>query len=223
MPLQNDISNFITRSQDPVRVPDPPTRLLIELYANGLLGRYRETELALFQINQLGYVFPKPADATGFSDKERIHFYSDGYWVFTRSIFDILAQVINQTHNLGIPEQNCDFSTLLRTINGTRPGDPLTNILNGISGSPQFIALNAYRNCSLHRRQVYLEGRKTEKDYGTPGYSTGLFTSYDWLLCDDPLLVTPTLANNYLVAQYCTTIFQFIESQISSIINVLIP
>jgi hypothetical protein len=174
-------------------------------------------------IQELGSKFPQPKDKSGYSDAQKMHFYSDSFWAFGRSSFDILGQVVNQTQNLGINESNCDFGSVLNFLTANAPADPLTTALNTIRASPTYAELNSYRNCSLHRRQVYLEGRKTEKDYATPGYSTGLFTLYEWILCDDPLVVTPATLQQRVLIQYCNTVLTFIENNIETIITTLLP
>ena len=169
MPLETEIPALIARAQDPLKIPQQPRRERIQLYGQGLLYRIMEVRLTFNFIHQLGSKYPQPAD------RDRIHLYSDSFWAFTRSSFDILGQILNQTQNLGINESGCHFGTVVDRLKHTNPADPLTLALDAIYNHPEYQALNSYRNCSLHRRQVYLEGRKTEKDYGTSGYPPAHF------------------------------------------------
>ena len=217
MPLEPQITALIARAQDPLKIPEQPRRERIELYAQGLLYRIMEVRLTYRFIHELGSKYPQP------EDRDKIHLYSDSFWAFARSSFDILGQLLNQTQNLGINESGCHFGTVVAQLKATNPADPLTLSLDAIYNSPEYQDLNSYRNCSLHRRQVYLEGRKTEKDYGTSGYSTGAFLVYEWILCDNPLVVTPTTIQGRRLVLYCNQILSFLQAQIENIIITLIP
>jgi Cthe_2314-like HEPN len=219
MPLEAQLQALIARAQDPLKIPEQHRRERIELYGQGILYRIMEVRLTCRFIQELGGKYPQP------EDRDKIHLYSDSFWAFARSSFDILGQILNQTQNLGINESGCHFGTVVDRLKHTNPADALTLSLDAIYSRPEYRDLNSYRNCSLHRRQVYLEGRKTEKDYGTSGYSTatGAFIAYEWILCDDPLVVIPTVIQGRRLIQYCSQILTFLQTEIENIIITLIP
>jgi hypothetical protein len=224
MALISEISGLISRGKDPAKVPEAARQERIELYGHGLISRIKEIGLTYRFIKDYASRFPQAADSMGYTDHDKIHFYSDSFWAFGRSAFDILGQLINQTHNLGINESKCDFESVLNAMNTNHSSDPLTAPLNAIKSSADYTELNAYRNCSMHRRQVYLEGNKIERDYATAGYSgaTGPVTSYDWILVDDPLVVLPTTALQRKLIAYCGSTLSFIQTNVETIIKALL-
>src|SRR5882724_9591731 len=132
MPLETEITALIARAQDPLKIPQQPRRERIQLYGQGLLYRIMEVRLTFNFIQELGNKYPQPAD------RDRIHLYSDSFWAFTRSSFDILGQILNQTQNLGINESGCHFGTVVDRLKATNPADALTLSLNAIYNRPEY-------------------------------------------------------------------------------------
>jgi hypothetical protein len=229
MPIAIEVQNLIARSQDASRVSDPARAQRIALYASGLESKLKEASFALSQIRILSASMPQSGyDSLGYNDFDRMHFYSDSFWAFERSALDVVAQLINQTEDLGLQEDGCDFRRLISEMENRHPAAPLTASLNNLRNTARIAELNDYRNCSLHRRQVFLQYQQSSKAivYSTPGYGTsgtGSVVSHEWYVCDNPLDVTPTVGTNRLLPDYCKAVFDDIENQLTTIITSLLP
>ena len=214
--MKNCIDDLLVRASDPARVPDLTRQQRISLYANGLLSKESES---LFSLDEISAITAKPPTPVG---SERIHFFSDSFWTFQRAVVDIFAQLVNQTCSFGIDEKNCNFKNLYDHIAGSAPAHMMAPHLGAIYCSPEYRQLNDYRNCSVHRRQVYLEVRKVEKVYDTPGYSTGSFTRFEWYICDNPLDVAPAITSR-LLEPYCRVVYEKVYDLVETPIKTLLP
>lgn len=172
-------------------IADAGRRDRVNLYAEGLAVKIRETAYTLGQLRQLTSRAPQSAPISGAAFSDRVHFYSDSFWAFERSLLDILAQVVNQAENYGLNERVCDFEAVASYVAANHSGTVLDAQFSVLAGAACYSEINDYRNCSLHRRQVYLECHTVQKTYGTPGYATGSFTNYEWYVCDNPLDTNP--------------------------------
>ena len=192
----------------------------IPLYSEGVKAKLRNAEYALSMIVDLS---PQSDSASTSSDQDfcisdKIHFYVDSFFAFLYSAFDVISQVINQKRRLGIDERRVSFSGLKSEL---PHGDLLKNLVDAISNKNFFKNLEKYRNCSTHRRQIFM---KTETSIirGTPGYTTtGDLTRVKRVLCDDPFSLSPTLNQDRDVIGYCSTIFEKVKSEIINISKII--
>lgn len=220
MGIDAEVQALIARTKS---IADSGRRERVALYAHGLGAKFRQVEYTIGELSSLTAKAPGPGGPSGFSDFDRIHFYSDSFFALQRAVLDILAQLINQTEGLGLNERECDFTRLVAQLQLQTPTAALTNRLVALNGSASYSALNDYRNCSLHRRQVYLEYQTRQKLYSTPGYATGPFTSHEWYVCDNPLDVHPNVNSRRVIVPYCSLLLADIETHIRSILPTLVP
>jgi hypothetical protein len=229
MSVSTEVANLIARAKDPGRALTPQRVERIVLYSGGLEAKMNQAMYALQTIKNLSSSTPQAGTTGYFSDFDRMHFYSDSFWSFGRAALDVLAQVINQTENLNLDEKRCDFATVLNTMQARDSASPLTALLSQLANTSSAGELDDYRNCSLHRRQVYLEYQQTLKIYTTPGYatspanSTGSVVSHDWYLCDNPLDVIPHTTSNRTLHDYCKTLYVNLEAEVKTLVNSLLP
>ena len=96
---------------------------------------------------------------------------------------------------------------------------PLNTILNQLFRSNCFKNLDRYRNCSTHRRQIYIRV-ETKTIEETPGYSsTGELITVKRLLCDNPLSLNPIVRQERELISYCENILNRVSKEIISISN----
>lgn len=131
----------------------------------------------------------------------------------------MIAQVINQNMDLSIDEKKVSIKSAKRKIDSGYSGHQVASVLNRIFRSNSFKNLEKYRNCSTHRRQIYIRA-ETVVIEETPGYSTtGEITSVKRLLCDDPLALTPSVSQQRELVAYCENIFSRVCSDLIDISN----
>ncbi|MBK8947190.1 MAG: hypothetical protein IPM32_18270 [Ignavibacteriae bacterium] len=226
MSFITEINNLITRVNDPSKFTDAQRRERVILYANGIESKNKQASFALALINSLSNQTPSNTrDAYGYDDYDKIHFYSDTFWALERSILDVLSQIVNQTENLGLDERSCDFTRVINYIQANHNHSPLLPLLSTLRNLQEYTQLDEYRNCSMHRRQVYLEYQQTSRAYTTPGYgnASGSVISHEWIVCENPLDVIPAITLRRLITPYCQNIFDIIENNVKTILNNLIP
>src|SRR5262249_10145789 len=98
-------------------------------------------------------------------------------------------------------------------------GKPAGDRVLRIANSTRFKNLERYRNCSTHRRQIYIE---TTTRSATPGYkATGLVLSIVRHLCDDPLATNARTKQKRELLLYCTGMFDWVQKQLTKAIQQL--
>lgn len=168
------------------------------VYAEGLKAKIEQAEFALDELTKIISQIGNTVSATSpnaFLPGNDVYFYSDGFWAFVYSTLDVLAQVLNQALKLGIDEEDVSFGRLNRELeqHPTYAGTAIQKRVHECKVSRPYHWLRKYRNCSIHRRRVYI-GREAMA-VGTPEYhrasSTGKITVGAYsvgklTLCDDP-------------------------------------
>ena len=150
---------------------------------------------------------------------DRIHFYTDSFFAFLYSSFDVTAQVINQKLRLGIDEHKVSIKRVKDEIDRITPAPPLKRLLDLLFKSKYFKNLERYRNCSTHRRQIYLK-TTTVSVSETPGYnSTAKLTEVKRILCDDPLSLNPTVKQNRELISYTSELYNKVEKEVILILK----
>jgi hypothetical protein len=216
MRLKSCVDSLLARAVDPAKAVHSTTQQRISIYANGLLSKESQSLFSLEEISAITRKTP-----TGASIPEKIHFFSDSFWVFQRAEVDILAQLVNQGCSFHIDEKDCNFSKLFDHVTSRAPSHAIAAHLATIHNSPEYRALNDYRNCSVHRRQVYLELRRVDRVYDTPGYATGSFTQFEWYICDNPLDIVPAVSSR-LVEPYCRLVYISVCDLVETAVNALL-
>lgn len=171
----------------------------INLYTEGVKGKLRNAELALADLE--AHTGEQPAGPrAGFTVRDHIHLSTDSFFAFLYSSLDVMAQVVNQVHTLSLEESKVSFSRV-RTSLGV--GTPLRGEWDRAVRSHWYKNLDNYRNCSTHRRQIYIEQRVSQVQ-GTPGYSTtGPVETSKWVICDNPLTLRPTTRQSRELVAWC--------------------
>lgn len=205
----------------------------LTLYAEGVKLKLRQARFSLEMLKELVHLEDQPSvqDVTTnptaqnlLTVSEQINFYCDSFWDFLRSALDILGQFINELHGLSINERDVDFKRVADKIKSTTPDSPLQKALGKLRNSYTLGQLEAYRHCSTHRRQTYIETHKTTDTItGTPGYYSGSSvqqTRVERYLCTNPRDSTPRISGGRRpVVNYCESLLRRIENHIDTIVN----
>lgn len=212
-------------------IPQQRRKKKVRLYGEGVKSKLKQAE---YSLAQLALYSNQSDDTTTTTDPDetsitdRVGFYCDAYWAFLFSSLDILAQVINQSLNLGLDEKDVSFKKIEQKLHsprhmGTRLQQEVSTCLNSFA----FRNLDRYRNCSTHRRQIFIREQSLRlTTTETPGYkttSTGPVTSIRRVICENPLEVNPKIGQQRQIPQYMienqTKILEFV----SDIFNNLTP
>jgi hypothetical protein len=225
MALFDEIDKLITRANDPAKVSAAAIKDRVVLYSNGLKSKARQASYALDVLCDLSKTDPRGSATGGFSSSDQVHFFSDSFWAFSRSMLDVMAQIVNQALALGLDERYCDFESTLRVLLTHHAGSPVTTSLDAAKNAAFYTQLNDYRNCSLHRRQVYLRCEQSATVYTTPGYDTATIpvAAPEWYICDNPLDVSPIVASHRRLNDYPRSVYADLSNHIEQILVTLIP
>jgi hypothetical protein len=215
-------------SEADANVPQKTRRQKIRLYAEGVKSKMRQAEYALSQLTS----FSDRTDATTTSTaadeygiSERVEFYCDSFWAFLYSSLDVLAHVINQSLKLGMKEKYVSFKRVSQKLNETKRGTVLQKKVDECLRSIAFKNVDAYRNCSTHRRAICIE-EEIKIVRRTAGYNTtatGSVESVIRVLCDKPLVVTPTMNQQRKIPQYLVATKNKITKQIATMLENIKP
>ncbi len=185
----------------------------LRIYAEGLKAKIGHVEFALnmasevVQKTELVSVSESVETISKVSDE--LYFYTDAFWAFLYSCLDVLGQVVNQSMNLSIAnEQKVDFKSIEKELCGNKYRSiPIQRKFTNCLHLNEFVELDKYRNCSTHRRRVYIE--RVPEGLGTPEYSdiTAITRSVavyriPYFLCDDPYTLSPTINKRRRIPDY---------------------
>lgn len=216
MPVHDDIEQMRSRI---VQGENATISGKIELYSCGISAKIKNAEYALSMLNQLASLSDTISSSgiTTFGILDKTHFYIDSFFAFTYSAFDVMAQVINQKLHMGKNEWDVNINKIKSDINRNHSAHTLNSVLNTLFNRNYFKNLKRYRNCSTHRRQIYIQ-EQVSSVTSTPGYSTsGNVTTIVKILCDNPLTLNPTINQNRELIRYCTDIYNKMCRDISQI------
>lgn len=191
----------------------------IKLYSEGVKAKLKNTEYALSKINELSSQSNDitTSETPDFCVIEKIHFYVDSFFAFLYSTFDIISHVINQKHHLELEEKDVSFNRVKQVLEQRHRGINIQRNFDRISRKIYFKNLDNYRNCSTHRRQIYIE---TITISGTPGYSTTEdMPEILRVLCDNPLSLKPKTNKTRILQDYCDEMFRKVKAEIIDISN----
>lgn len=212
MSVSDEINSLRTRAEIISKRGSRLHRLIV--YAEGLNAKIDQAEFALTQltsfINDTGYTVTATTPE-GFVPSSELYFYGDAFWTFLYSSLDVLAQVVNQALKLDIDEENVTFGRLAIELkqHSSYADTPIYNRVHNCKVSRWYHWLKKYRNCSVHRRRVYI-GRQVF-DVGTPEYhlasstetiGVGAFNAGPFTLCDDPYTIKPKTDKRRTIPDY---------------------
>jgi hypothetical protein len=201
-----EIENLIEKSKD---ISSKKRRDKVFLYSEGLKAKLEQVDYTLTYLEQFenrSDETESTTDENAFSINMQVHFYCDSFWTFLYSSLDVLSQVVNQTMKLELDEKNVSFLSVKGKLGGKQYNN--TKVFKqylATCNSYPYKNLEKYRNCSTHRRQIYIEEvLSSVKVKGTPGYSTTASgsNSLKRLLCDDPLTLKPKMTQNRQIPDY---------------------
>jgi Cthe_2314-like HEPN len=189
---------------------------LIRLYALGVKAKLRQAEYAFQRLEEL-VPQAEPVPPADFAVAERVEFYVDSFFAFLYSSLDVLGQVINQAHKLGLDERKVSFNTVETKLKTAAAGTPLQTRLSKLSGSHLIGNADNYRNCSTHRRQIYIQVKKTEFT-GTAAYdATGPVVTVTRILADNPLDHHPRVDQQREILAYCKRVLKYVQDAVSEL------
>jgi len=199
----------------------PPISNLIALYSTGLIAKMKNAEYALSKLIEFSVQIDSSTSTSQFSASDKVHFYLDSYFAFIYSSFDVIAQIANQKLRLNTDENLVSFRRLKNNLNQNYRGISIQITIEGIFNSNFFKALEKYRNCSTHRRQICIVSRTTTTTQ-TRGYSVTVpMPNVSHVLCDDPLTLNPRFIRNREMINYCSKIFNRTQKEIINILKSL--
>jgi hypothetical protein len=196
------------------------------LYAHGLKAKLKQSQFALHKL--IGFENSSDRMTTTTSPdnvriKEQVEFYCDAFWAFLYSSLDVLAQYINQVMKFDMNEKDVSFKAVLRKAESLRPGDTISSSMRNCKVSRYFANLDKYRNCSTHRRQIFIEER-THSIERTDGYVTSTseeVSTVERIICDDPLVIRPSINQNRRIPEYLNGAYNNITNRIEQMVEAI--
>ena len=174
----------------------------IGIYLEGLKCKFWEAEYALSKIRELATINQRTTATSPqehYADESHLRFYVDSFFAFLYSTLDVMAQVLDKRYSLINDEQGVKFKRMVEKLAQGPPyaGTAVECKCTALKNNRTFIELEKYRNCSTHRRHIYIE-LPTRR--GSRGYPEA---PAHWLICDDPYSLAPTLRKNRKLIDYC--------------------
>lgn len=196
----------------------------IFLYSLGVKAKLKHAEIAYEMIRDLTFRIESSTDSTlpePFSIQEKTHFYVDSFFAFLYSAFDVVSHVVNAKYKLGMSERKTSFDSVNRELSKNKNGTAIQLLYGKISRKQYFLALDKYRNCSTHRRQIYIKTIRTTVTT-TPGYdaSTTMQGTQN-ILCDNPLSLKPKISKNRELIFYCGEMLRSVMDEVENIFSSL--
>ena len=189
-------------------IPQKVRRERLKLYVEGLKSKIRQTKFVLAHLltlsGQEDDVFSSTEEELQ-SVLEQVCFYCDAFWIFLYSSLDVLAQIINQALSLRKDERHASFMDIKNELEINFSGSPVQIHVNYCVRSHPFKNLEKYRNCSIHRRHIYIE-----EEYKKVKRSAGYRTSTTEIkqdkvvrtICDDPYDLIPKTTQKRIIPDY---------------------
>jgi len=210
-------------------VPQAGRNDKIFLYGEGVKSKLTQAEYSLAELQSYSNKSDESTTTTNPEEatiSDRVGFYCDAYWAFLYSALDVMAHLINQAQKLGMDEKDVSFKQIANRLrSGTLKNSNLQKKVEALLRSNAFKNLDAYRNCSTHRRQIYyIEEVKIVKH--TAGYystSTGEVRSVERIICDNPLQVKPKITQNRKIPEYMIKTQTKIHQSIMGIVKNITP
>jgi len=205
MSLFEAAESFLEKSE--TAISQKMRKQKLKLYCEGLKAKARQVDFALHEL----LVLKSQTDATVTSTdvkepsiQSKVEFYCDSFWAFLYSCLDVLGQVVNQGMKLGFDERNVSFKAIKKHLDRHHNGVPEQTAFEKCTKSNAFKNLDRYRNCSTHRRQIYVkeEVKLVRHPGGYQTITTGDNVTVERILCDNPLDVRPKTSQNRKVPEY---------------------
>jgi hypothetical protein len=221
MSLFDTADNFLQQALG--IVPQKTRKQKLSLYCEGLKAKARQAEFAIAELARLENQTDASVTATDPeqpSIQARVEFFCDSFWAFLYSCLDVLGQVVNQGMKLGFDEKEVSFKKVKKRLDGNHAGTPAQRAFNTCSRCNAFKNLDRYRNCSTHRRQIYVieDIHLVRHPGGYQTITTGDNVTVERILCDNPLDITPRTTQHRQVPGYLQSTRDKIFEQIERIL-----
>lgn len=210
-------------------IPQKVRRERLKLYVEGLKSKIHQTKFALAHLltlsGQADDVFSSTEEELP-SVLEQVCFYCDAFWIFLYSSLDVLAQIINQALSLRKDERHASFTDIKNELEKNFLRTPIQRHVNRCVRSRPFKNLDKYRNCSIHRRHIYIE-EEHKKVRRSAGYRTSTTeTKQDKVvrtICDDPYDLVPKTTQKRIIPDYMQQTMRKILMNIVNIVKTITP
>lgn len=211
----------------------PRRKNRLHVYVESLNERIVATRYALEQAQCYSGDVATTETYSPFSDrKEKRAFYTNAFWSFAYSNFDILAHILNMVHpvvkeesQIGFMRAADNYATL-----ATKYRDsirylpvPLIKKLSTITNSNFFKRLSKYRQCCLHRRAVCIREKTTTLEVSAVYEHSSAPNESQVIawICDDPADPIPKWTLNRILDDECQTLLKYVEEQMKDILKSL--
>lgn len=198
----------------------------VSMYAAGLEDRLLQMEFCLEELGKLESVaFDTSSSAASvLTSEQKAQFFCDTFWTWVYSSLDILAQIINQTENLGLKEDKVSFETVFTALSQQQPGSPLLTAVTKLSRSRVRSWMKAYRNCTNHRRPICLF-QETHIETVTATYqtATGPVTRVQRHISDHSVALTPNPKTKIELLPRCEDARRMLYERLETIVTALLP
>ena len=194
------------------------------LYVAGVESKLKQADYSLEILSKYADSFDDFSSSTEkeeLSIKEQVEFYSDTFWILIFSSLDIAAQIINQAYDFKLDEKSVSFKGIEKNITSQCSGSDLEVEYLSLKKSNLFKNCDRYRNCSAHRRPVYIQEAITRVTH-TKGYTvsgTAPMQGVERTLCENPLDQVPKCEQGRKIPDYLIEISEKIKERLVKMLN----
>ncbi|MDG1667734.1 MAG: Cthe_2314 family HEPN domain-containing protein [Opitutae bacterium] len=196
------------------------------LYVAGVEAKLKQADYSLEILSDYADSyddFTSSTEKEQLSIKEQVEFYSDTFWILIFSSLDIAAQIINQAYNFGLDEKSVSFKGIEGKITSQCGSTNLEKEYLALKKSNLFKNCDRYRNCSAHRRPIYIQEAITHVTH-TKGYTvsgTAPMQGVERTLCENPLDPVPKCEQDRKIPDYLNETCDKIKDRLTKILNSL--
>lgn len=176
----------------------------IKVYSEGVKTKLLNAEYSFKKIKELDSETEYYGDTTAevtFTIDDKIQFYVESFFAFLYSVFDVVSHVINQKYTFFNDERKVKFKRTIEELERINSNNPLTISLKRISRLRYFKALDDYRNCATHRRDIFIGKRGTSPSRAYVDYTQDLEIPKR-VLADNPLEIIPSTREDKFLVEY---------------------
>ena len=194
------------------------------LYLAGVEAKLKQVDFSLEILSDYADSyddFTSSTERERLSIKEQVEFYSDTFWMLIYSSLDIVAQIINQAYSFDLDEKYVSFKRIEGKITSQCSGTSLEKEYLDLKKSNLFKNCDRYRNCSAHRRPIYIQEAITHVTH-TKGYTlsgTAPLQGVERTLCENPLDLVPKCNQDRKIPDYLIETSDKMKERLTKILN----
>ena len=213
----HEVIDSLEKSADSITQQKRRQRFL--LYIAGVEAKLKQADYSLYILSEYADSFDDFSSSTekeNLSIKEQVEFYSDTFWILIFSSLDIAAQIINQAYDFKLEEKSVSFKGIEGKITSQCSGSDLEKEYLSLKQSYLFKNCDRYRNCSAHRRPIYIKEAITRVSH-TKGYTvsgTAQMQGVERTLCENPLDPVPKCEQGRMIPAYLIEISEKIKERL---------